>query len=85
MGMRTEDMQIRLHYAAIAGRQATPETIHRFEAVVRFGAYSPNPVDKHIPYECPLCVATARNRPKPRTAAPPTAPVSRPPADEGLT
>lgn len=68
MGLRTEEKQARLHHAAISGRQATPNTIHRFEAVVRFAGYSANPDDKHIPGECPLCATTIRKHPKPRPA-----------------
>lgn len=55
MAMREGEKQARLHYAAIHYGHATGATIHRFDAVVRLGAYTPAPEDRHVPGECPLC------------------------------
>lgn len=62
MGLKAGERQARLHYAAIRYGHATTETIRRFQAVVRFGAYTPNPDDRHVPDECPLCVTTPRSQ-----------------------
>lgn len=62
MGMQTGEKQARLHYAAIRYGHATAATIRRFQAVVRFADYTPNPDDRHVPDECPLCVTTPRSQ-----------------------